>query len=187
MERKVLGSAECSSHASPFRIPRRSRCDLRECFLLALGAGLAHCACPVRRAAPPLGSWGSASAPGFTRSRAGGDGRSLGPGWLAGGWRFWPRASEAPRPALCRPARSQPGSTLRAAEAEGCLAVAWGGAHGGMSPGRVAAQQVVERRPPQAAAPPKRIRCGSGARGLPLERGRNVDCGSTRGTCRARE
>lgn len=44
-----------------------------------------------------------------------------------------------------------------------------------MSSGRIAAQQVLERSPPpQAAAPPKHIRCGSGARGLPLERGRNV-------------
>lgn len=80
MERKVLGSAGCSSHTSPFRIPRRSRCDLGERFLLALGAGPAHCACPVRRTAPPLGRGGTISAPGFTWSRAGGDGRSLGSG-----------------------------------------------------------------------------------------------------------
>lgn len=80
MERKVLGSAGCSSHTSPFRIPRRSRCDLGERFLLALGAGPAHCACPVRRTALPLGRGGTISAPGFTWSRAGGDGRSLGSG-----------------------------------------------------------------------------------------------------------
>lgn len=34
-ERKVLGSAGCSSHASRYRIPQRSRRDHRERFLLA--------------------------------------------------------------------------------------------------------------------------------------------------------
>lgn len=97
MERKVLGSAGCSSHASPFRIPRRSRFDLAERFLLALGADPAHCACPVRRAAPPLGSRGRVSAPGFTWSRAGGDRRSLGQG-LAGRWVTVLAFTELPRP-----------------------------------------------------------------------------------------
>lgn len=64
-ERKVLGRAECSSHASRYRIPQRSRREHSGRFLLAPGAGPAHCACSVRRAAPSPGSRGAAVTPGF--------------------------------------------------------------------------------------------------------------------------
>lgn len=70
-ERKVLGRAECSSHANRYRIPQRSRREHRGRFLLAPGAGPAHCACSVRRAAPLPGSRRAAGAPGFAWNPAG--------------------------------------------------------------------------------------------------------------------
>jgi hypothetical protein len=151
MERKVPGSAGCSSHTSPFRIPRRSRCDLGERFLLALGSR----PCALRMPSPPRRA--------ASRERAndlrsgfyvepGGRGRPQPWPRLAGRW-VVVSAPEPRRPSgqsflgQQGPGRAglQGGAPLRPR-------VAWPrrdeGPQSGRSPGRMAAQQVLEPSPP---------------------------------------
>lgn len=90
-ERKELGQAGCSSHASRYRIPQRSssRRDHSERPLpSSAGAGLAHCACSVS-AAPPPGSHRAAAAPGFAR-RPTGRGRRASRAWAERLGKVWP-------------------------------------------------------------------------------------------------
>lgn len=112
-ERRVLGSAGCSSHASWYRIPQRSRWDHGERFLLEQRAGPAHCACPLRARR------GEASAPGFAQSptlrgrRGVSCGRwgQVGPGSGRLASKTWQQASPGRRV----PAGSHPGAPVRAA------------------------------------------------------------------------
>lgn len=115
-ERKVLGRAECSSHANRYRIPQRSRREHRGRFLLAPGAGPAHCACSVRRAAPRRFP-GAAERPALrvlpgTRQGGGGggDGRRPRPE-PAGGTESGRGAAGARQPGFPRPGVSRLGHT----------------------------------------------------------------------------
>lgn len=78
-ERKALDEAGCSSHASRYRIPRRSRRDHSE---RPLPSSAQRRPVPLRmlspRAAPPPGSPRVAAAPGFARRPTGRGGGTAG-------------------------------------------------------------------------------------------------------------